>query len=114
MLHLRRSRDIDAEPGKEIGGPLEHERPIDAAALSRLLPDEDILRDRQIEERRVRAPRQCRYGGSRAAKLQGDRLPVLQNPRRSSTDAPDDLTRCGSPAPFSPAARERGLQKAAS
>ena len=93
MLHLRRSRDIDAEPGKEIGGPLEHERPIDAAALPRLAPDEDILGHRQIgEERRVLVHHGNAVTAALERRTKGDRLPVLQNPPGAwLMNAPDDL-----------------------
>jgi hypothetical protein len=91
--HLRRNRDIDVEPGKEIGGPFKHERPVDAAALSGLLPDEDILGNCQIGEERWVLMHHCNaVMATLERRTERDRLTVLQNrPRARLMNAPDDL-----------------------
>ena len=52
MPHLRRYGKIDVEPGEKLGGPLKHERPVDPAAPSWLLADENIFGHRQIGKKR--------------------------------------------------------------
>jgi hypothetical protein len=93
MPHLGRYGKIDVEPGKKISGPLKHERPIDPAAPSWLLANENVLGHRQIrEERWVLVHDRNAVTATFERRTEHDRVSVLQNPPRARLmDAPDDL-----------------------
>src|ERR1700722_10756435 len=93
MPHLPCYGKIDAEPGEKLGGPLKHEGPVDPAAPSRLLANENIFGHGQIGEEGWMLV----YNGNAVTatfdwRPQHNRITVPQNrPSARLIDTPDDL-----------------------